>query len=79
MQNFQDTFDTGKRSFISAFSICMTVPLICFMSLISFPTHWKHQKSSGAKKEGSDMKCINPDNTLKLASSLCDYIWNLYP
>ena len=28
MQNFQDTFDTCKRSFISAFSsICMTVPL----------------------------------------------------
>ena len=27
MQNFQDTFETHKRSFISAFSICMTVPL----------------------------------------------------
>ena len=27
MQNFQDTFETGKRSFISAFSIYMTVPL----------------------------------------------------
>ena len=27
MRNFQDTFETGKRSFISAFSICMTVPL----------------------------------------------------
>ena len=27
MQNFQDTFETRKRSFISAFSICMTVPL----------------------------------------------------
>ena len=24
MQNFQDTFETRKRSFISAFSICMT-------------------------------------------------------
>ena len=30
MQNFQDTFETRKRSFISAFSICMTVPLIKF-------------------------------------------------
>ena len=27
MQNFQDTFETRKRSFICAFSICMTVPL----------------------------------------------------
>ena len=24
MQNFQDTFETRKRSFVSAFSICMT-------------------------------------------------------
>ena len=27
MQNFQDTFETCKGSFISAFSICMTVLL----------------------------------------------------
>ena len=27
MQSFQDTFETRERSFISAFSICMTVPL----------------------------------------------------
>ena len=27
MRNFQDTFEIRKRSFISAFSICMTVPL----------------------------------------------------
>ena len=27
MRNFQDTFETRKRSFISAFSILMTVPL----------------------------------------------------
>ena len=27
MRNFQDTFETRKRSFISVFSICMTVPL----------------------------------------------------
>ena len=26
MENFQDTFETPKRSFISAFSVCMTVP-----------------------------------------------------
>ena len=28
MRNFQDTFKTRKRSFISAFSIRMIVPLI---------------------------------------------------
>ena len=27
MQNVQDIFETCKQSFISAFSICMTVPL----------------------------------------------------
>ena len=28
MRNFQDTFEMCKRSFVSAFSICMTLPLI---------------------------------------------------
>ena len=27
MRKFQDTFETRKQSFISAFSICITVPL----------------------------------------------------
>ena len=27
MRNFQDTFEKRKQLFISAFSICMTVPL----------------------------------------------------
>ena len=27
MQNFHDTFDICERSFISGFSVCMTVPL----------------------------------------------------
>ena len=27
MQNFQDTFETREQSFISAFSISITVPL----------------------------------------------------
>ena len=30
MRSFQDTFETRKRSFIGAFPICMTVPLIYF-------------------------------------------------
>ena len=38
MRNFRDTFETRKRSFISAFSICMTVPFIT-------PTrNFQHQK-----------------------------------
>ena len=28
MRNFQDTFETRKRSFISGFSVCITEPLI---------------------------------------------------
>ena len=28
MRNFQGTFEMRKRSFVSAFSICMAVPLI---------------------------------------------------
>ena len=32
MQNFQDSFETRKRSFISVFSVCMTVPLISFLT-----------------------------------------------
>ena len=28
MRDFQNTFETRKRSFISAFSICITVPLM---------------------------------------------------
>ena len=27
MGNFLDTFETRKRSFISGFSVCMTLPL----------------------------------------------------
>ena len=36
MQNFQDTFETRKRSFISVFSICMTVPLSFYGTPFSF-------------------------------------------
>ena len=33
MGKFQDTFETRKRSFISAFLICMTVPLSYYVEL----------------------------------------------
>ena len=35
MRNFQDTFDTRKRSFIRVFSICMAVPLKQFCVVYS--------------------------------------------
>ena len=35
MRNFQGTFETRKRSFISAFSIYMSVPLIFFQLNLS--------------------------------------------
>ena len=37
MQNFHDTFETPKRSLMSAFSICMTVPLIAFTKTLEGP------------------------------------------
>ena len=36
MRNFQDTFELRKRSFISAFSICMTVPLSLILTVFLF-------------------------------------------
>ena len=38
MRNFQDTFETRKPSFISAFSICMTVTLNRNSALTKLPT-----------------------------------------
>ena len=38
MRNFQDTFETCKRSFIIAFSICMTVPLTNLIFRLRFVT-----------------------------------------
>ena len=37
MRNFQDTFETLKRSFISTFSICMTVPLKVLLPVFTIP------------------------------------------
>ena len=34
MRNFKDTFETRKRSLMSAFSICMTIPLSVFWNCI---------------------------------------------
>ena len=41
MRNFQDTFETQKRLFISAFSIRMTIPLNFF----------KREFENGAEKD----------------------------
>ena len=41
MRNFQDTFEARKRSFTSAFSICMTVPLSCLKEGAGYTVNWK--------------------------------------
>ena len=41
MRNFQDTFETRKQSFVSAFSICMTVSL---RSIIRISARWRDIK-----------------------------------
>ena len=43
MRNFQNTFETRKQSFVSAFSICMTAPLIYFTKSESFLSLYIHQ------------------------------------
>ena len=44
MRNFQDTFETGKRSFINAFSICMTVPLSAILFSLEITYLWEFKK-----------------------------------
>ena len=35
MRNFQNTFETRKRPFVSGISICMTVPLTIEVTLVN--------------------------------------------
>ena len=49
MRNFQEAFETPKRSFISAFSVCMTVPLdiikvICRNQAVDRNLHQLHAR-----------------------------------
>ena len=39
MGNFNDTFETRKRSFVSPFSICMIIPLRNFKVKLSITNH----------------------------------------
>ena len=39
MRNFQDTFETCKQSFISVFSVCMTIPLSILFIFQETPLH----------------------------------------
>ena len=41
MQNFQDTFEARKQSFISVFSICMTALLCYMLSVLFVCLSWK--------------------------------------
>ena len=40
MRNFWDTFETQKRSFIRAFSICLTVPLMVVLEIVQLTWHF---------------------------------------
>ena len=52
MRNFQDTFETRKRSFICAVSICMTVPLrwVSKYKQIKYCQNKKIESTSGKSK-----------------------------
>ena len=54
MQNFQNPFEARKRSFISAFSICMTVPLTYRITLVILYYHvqWFVYKSKALNTQG---------------------------
>ena len=41
MRNFQDAFETRKRSFISVFSICMTVHLTNLCDFYNLTLPWQ--------------------------------------
>ena len=45
MRNFQDTFETRKRSFISGFPICITVPLT-FSELFLAEVYLEHSEAA---------------------------------
>ena len=45
MRNFQDTFETRKRSIISAFYICITVPLILLSFVVLFLVDMFNEKA----------------------------------
>ena len=51
MQNFQEIFETRQQSFVSAFSICMTVPLRShFLSVCNKMTVNQHINHETVKK-----------------------------
>ena len=57
MQNFQDTCETRKRSFICVFSICMAVPLKYF---VNTKTSCLHIKSNFFFFKIQGKHCLHP-------------------
>ena len=55
MRNFQDTFETRERSFISVFSICMTVPLNINENTKHLVNENKGKGETSRKLEDSDL------------------------
>ena len=74
MRNFQDTLETRKRSFISTFSICMTVPLIkifMFNSLQTEPPEMFYKKRFSEKisQISQENSCAGLPILIKLQAS----------
>ena len=63
MRNFQDTIETHKRSFISAFSICMTVSLK------------PYQKQIKSKQKKVNLKIETTLNNILQKKLLTEYIY----
>ena len=56
MRNFKDTFKTCKRSFISVFSICMTVPSYCYFGFAVHLAYWTRKCSCNTSQVSSKQK-----------------------
>ena len=67
MRNFQDTFETHKRSFINVFSICMNVPLM-FLYIQQYKTVEQKLNHKCAIIHSQDVNI--PDKNYNLFSSV---------
>ena len=64
MRNFQGTFETRKRSFISAFSICMITLMIKYEIFVN--EHLPVQTQQNKQRIFNFFKLINKDITAML-------------
>ena len=79
MRNFQDNFETRKRSFISAFLICMTVPLNKHLNYHNSQTTVQPRicPQKNTHKERRIYKHERQKH-VKIPNSYQKYIWDIY-